>query len=143
MAAKFRNSDARIDGDVKRPVRRDGVGINRDTEVAQDQVKYDFEVLERGMSFKTKLQVENAEDSDFALLYILLQEWKQGVEFGGKRSRGLGQVVLESYSVQYFDARVGRDLAGFLREGLHNMPIDEFEVLQLRPAFDSFTKERV
>ena len=97
MASKLSIRDATLAGDPKPPVhRRDGVGINRDTEVAQEHIKYDFEVLESGVAFKTVLCLENAEASDFALLYILLQEWKRGLEFGGKRSRGLGR----SFSVR-------------------------------------------
>jgi CRISPR/Cas system CSM-associated protein Csm3 (group 7 of RAMP superfamily) len=141
MAAKFKNSDGIITGNHKQPVRRDGVGINRDTEVAQDQIKYDFEVLDAGASFEAKLYLENADESDFALLYILLQEWKRGVDFGGKRSRGLGRVVLKSYKVEFLDPDWGRDLPTFLREGLASMNNDDFETL-LETEFGEFTARR-
>ena len=126
-AAKFKNGDAKVIENAKQPIRRDGVGINRDTGVAEDQIKYDFEVLDSGVSFQTKLYLENADESDFALLYVLLQEWKRGLDFGGKRSRGLGRVVLKSYNVEFFDPFWDHDLRKFLRDGLAKMDNDNFE----------------
>lgn len=82
---------------------RHGVGINRDTQTAQEHIKYEFEVAEKGPAYSFRLILENATHRDFALLYILLMEMKQGFAVGGKKNQGLGQMKLASYSVSYFD----------------------------------------
>lgn len=107
-AAKLKISDARQDiakpEEREQPVRRDGVGIDRDTETAHPQIKFDYEVLAPKVRFRCHLEVENAEGADFALLYVLIQELKSGIDVGGRKSRGLGRIKLENgYSVSYID----------------------------------------
>jgi CRISPR-associated RAMP protein (TIGR02581 family) len=136
MAARLKVTDARLKHDQE-PVRRDGVGIDRDTETAADQIKYDFEVLDRGCEFEFSLHLENADDNDLALLYILLKELEHGMDVGGKKSRGLGRVMLTAYNVEYFDARWG--LAKFLTEGLAKEEKGAFEK-RLRGKFDALVK---
>jgi len=136
MAARLKVTDARLKHDQE-PVRRDGVGIDRDTETAAEQIKYDFEVLDRGCEFDFSLHLENADDNDLALLYILLKELEQGMDVGGKKSRGLGRVILTDYSVEYFDERW--DLAKFLTEGLAKEEKGAFEK-RLRGKFEALAK---
>jgi CRISPR-associated RAMP protein (TIGR02581 family) len=133
MAARLKITDARLKHDQE-PVRRDGVGIDRDTETAAEQIKYDFEVLDRGCEFGFSLHLENADDNDLALLYILLKELEHGIDVGGKKSRGLGRVKLTDYSVGYFDDRWG--LSKFLSEGLAKEEKTSFE-RRLRSKFDA------
>jgi CRISPR-associated RAMP protein (TIGR02581 family) len=118
VAAKFRVSDAtQCAAELKKPVRRDGVGINRDTETAEDKVKYDFEVLEKGAEFEFAMHLENVGTSDLAFLYILLKEMQQGAHLGGKKARGLGLVKLEVRKAQYFDNARNYGLKRYLAEG--------------------------
>ena len=82
---------------------RHGVGINRDTHTAQEHIKYEFEVAEKGPAYDFGLEIENATARDFALLYILLMEMRQGFAVGGKKNQGLGRVKMTGYTVSYFD----------------------------------------
>jgi len=82
---------------------RHGVGINRDTHTAQEHIKYEFEVAEKGPAYAFRLEIENATTRDFALLYILLMEMRQGFAVGGKKNQGLGRMRMTSYTVSYFD----------------------------------------
>ena len=135
MAARLKVGDARFSDDAKEPVIRDGVGIDRDTETAKEKIKYNFEVLDRGAEFRFEIQVENAEEADFALLYILLQEMKRGMEVGGKKSRGLGKIALTRYEVKYFDGKCGYGLREFLTGGYRT---DTRFDATLRKAFNGF-----
>ncbi|MCI0401671.1 MAG: RAMP superfamily CRISPR-associated protein [Gammaproteobacteria bacterium] len=83
---------------------RDGVGIDRDSERAREQVKYDFEVVPPQTVFKFALTLENPRDRDLQLVALGLQEFIQGmVPIGGIRSRGLGRCHLEDLTVRYVD----------------------------------------
>jgi CRISPR-associated RAMP protein (TIGR02581 family) len=128
MAARLKVTDARLKQDQE-PVRRDGVGIDRDTETAAEQIKYDFEVLDRGCEFAFSLHLENADDNDLA-----------GMDVGGKKSRGLGRVKLTDYSVEYFDERWS--VAKFLSEGMAKEEKNSFEK-RLRGKFEALVKSGV
>ncbi|MCP5109097.1 MAG: CRISPR-associated RAMP protein [bacterium] len=82
---------------------RDGVCIDRDTETARDQAKYDFEVVPPGASFAISIELENPDDSELALIAAALGEWPNGFRLGGFTSRGLGQVKFEQTSVEQVD----------------------------------------
>lgn len=142
IASRLKVGDAVQIGKAKEPVLRDGVGIDRDTETAADQIKFDFEVLEPGPAFQFKLQVENVGDSDKALLLMMLVELKRGVDVGGKRSRGLGRVALEpDYRVHYFDQKGHFTLTKYLELGQPGeMETSVFEA-DLRAAFARFIEE--
>jgi CRISPR/Cas system CSM-associated protein Csm3 (group 7 of RAMP superfamily) len=130
-AGKLKISDAALLNDSE-PVRRDGVGIDRDTGRAVDRIKYDFEALGRGCHFQCRIQLENAEDDDLALLFILLKEWEIGIDAGGRKARGLGRLKLKSYQVEWFV-----DLASYLSDNTANSEPDRF-VAELREAFNRF-----
>ncbi len=140
-ASKLRVDDGRISGDHQYEI-RDGVGIDRDTESAKEQIKYDFETLEsKGAKFTFKIEIENADSTDFALLRILLEELKAGrLTVGGKKSRGLGRVALASgYKVQYFDGARNYALRQFLTSGeLKKQNAGDFEREVLKPALDKY-----
>jgi CRISPR/Cas system CSM-associated protein Csm3 (group 7 of RAMP superfamily) len=82
---------------------RDGVCIDRDTETARHQAKYDFEVAPPGVSFTIAIEVENPDDSELALIAAALSEWRNGFRLGGFTSRGLGQVKFEQTGVEQVD----------------------------------------
>jgi CRISPR-associated RAMP protein (TIGR02581 family) len=138
VAAKFKVSDALLAcaGPVPTPERRDGVGIDRDTETARDKIKFDYEALAPGCDFKFFMHLENADDPDFALLYILLRELHGGFHVGGKKARGLGRATLTSYTVGYFDNTGDYKLRAFLTAGaLKDKPAADFETW-LKPKFN-------
>lgn len=83
---------------------RDGVGIDRDSERARDQVKFDFEVVPPQTAFQFGLMLENPRPRDLDLVSIGLQEFSQGmVPIGGIRSRGLGRCRLVDLEVAWVD----------------------------------------
>jgi len=74
---------------------RDGVGIDRDTETAAANLKYDFEAVPAGTEFAFELVVDNATETELGLALLGLREFEDGlVTLGGGRSRGLGKVKL-------------------------------------------------
>lgn len=86
---------------------RDGVAIDRDSERAVDKLKYDYEVVPVGSTFKMEIVLENPTDTDLSLACIGLNEFVSGTGgIGGMRSRGLGnfQVVgLVGYELDMTD----------------------------------------
>lgn len=91
---------------------RHGVGIDRDTGAAKEQVKYDFEVLPRGTAFRFLMRCEMAsrcETTDFTtawenLLAIGLRLLEKGeILLGGNQARGIGQVRLEAITLYWLD----------------------------------------
>jgi CRISPR-associated RAMP protein (TIGR02581 family) len=137
LASKLRVSDCRPLGDTHTRIRH-GVGIDRDTRTARDQIKYDFEVLEPGppdgedaLRLCFAIEVHNANEQDLAILGILLKQMqKQGIVAGGKRSRGLGLMKLKlGKVVRYFDEAPESPykLKDFLLEGnLGELPAGQF-----------------
>ena len=74
---------------------RDGVGIDRDTETAAANLKYDFEAVPAGTEFAFEMVVDNATDAELGLALLGLREFEdEMVPLGGGRSRGLGKVKL-------------------------------------------------
>jgi len=124
LASKLRVEDARWLKGRREPAIRHGVGIDRDTESAREHIKFDFEALEpgtEGLEFSFRLQLENADDTDFALLGIVLSEMKEnGITVGGRRSAGLGRVKLAIGKVQYFD-----DVKKFLERDCKLAPLEK------------------
>ena len=107
-------------------ITRDGVGIDRDTETAREHVKFDFEVLYCD-KLEFRLEIENADANDLALLGILLREMKSpGIDLGGKKSRGLGRCRLDTapLDVRGFDSPSG--LKQFFTSGALP-PVKDFE----------------
>lgn len=81
---------------------RNGVGINRDTETAESQHLYDYEVVPAGTRFSFQLTLENAQDWQLGMVLWALEPWKAGnVQIGGFRSRGLGYIKLEEAICSY------------------------------------------
>ncbi|MDQ3012018.1 MAG: CRISPR-associated RAMP protein Csx7 [Acidobacteriota bacterium] len=106
--------------------RRDGVGIDRDTETARQGVKYDFDVVPASTRFDLEIIAENADDDLLGLLAIGLRDMeRQRVSLGGKTSRGLGGVKLKLNEVEVvgddaaeaFDGDGKVDLLNYLIEG--------------------------
>lgn len=88
---------------------RHGVGIDRDTGAAREQVKYDFEVLPRGHAFRFVMRCDMDVEAECQqvweqLLAIGLRLLEMGeIPLGGKIARGLGDVRLEQLEVFCLD----------------------------------------
>jgi CRISPR/Cas system CSM-associated protein Csm3 (group 7 of RAMP superfamily) len=83
---------------------RDGVGIDRDSERAIDQIKFDYEVVPAQTAFEFRLTLENPSDRDLGLVALGLQEFINGmIPLGGIRSRGLGRCHLEDTQLTVID----------------------------------------
>ncbi|NOK59505.1 MAG: CRISPR-associated RAMP protein [Chloroflexi bacterium AL-W] len=81
---------------------RNGVAINRDTETAENQHLYDYEVVPAGTRFNFQLTMENAQDWQLGMVLWALKPWQAGnIQIGGFRSRGLGYVKLEEANYSY------------------------------------------
>jgi len=120
LAAKARFQDLPVRSDEWLEVTeiRDGVGIDRDSERAVEQIKFDFEVVPSGTAFDFGLVVENPTPRDLGLLAVGLSELTNGmVRLGGIRSRGLGACRLELDDVQVLDFSDSKALAAYLKGG--------------------------
>src|ERR1022692_2573065 len=117
-AAEMKVSDAHFAGREPSMVRRDGVGIDRDTETARPKIKYDFEVAEPGedCGLKFSIQLENAGTIEMGLLYVLWEEMERGFSIGSKKARGLGAVKLKVEKVNYFDSSLEGERRYTLRQ---------------------------
>ncbi|NJN66278.1 MAG: hypothetical protein HC884_05985 [Chloroflexaceae bacterium] len=86
---------------------RHGVGIDRDTGAAREQVKYDFEVLPRGSTFRFLMRCEMEHRYQAVwerLLAIGLRLLEMGeLPLGGRLARGVGQVRLDHLEVFQLD----------------------------------------
>jgi CRISPR-associated RAMP protein (TIGR02581 family) len=100
------------------PEIRDGVGIDRDSERARDQIKFDYEVVPAGTEFDLELTLEGPSQRDLGLVAIGLLELTQGaIPLGGMRSRGLGRCHLEDLRVASVDFTDSKALTGYLIKG--------------------------
>lgn len=99
---------------------RHGVGIDRDTGAARDQIKYDFEVLPRDYSFHFLMRCEMVSDYQQEwerLLAIGLRLLEQGeLPLGGRLARGVGQVQLTDLEVFMLDTDDRKALLAALRD---------------------------
>lgn len=88
---------------------RDGVGIDRDTGAAKENIKFNFEVLEAGVDFRMEIVVENLGETDRTLIQLVFGLLRAGLTVGGKRAGGCGRLELAGTpTVRGFEA--GGDL---------------------------------
>lgn len=75
---------------------RDGVAIDRETETAMPQRKFDFEVVPSGTVFDLNVYLENPTDYQLGMLFLTFEQLNQGFTLlGGNKSRGLGRVRID------------------------------------------------
>jgi len=97
---------------------RDGVGIDRDSERAVEQIKFDYEIVPAQTTFDFRLTLENPTERDLGLIAIGLQEFMQGmIPLGGIRSRGLGRCRLENVALARVDFTRSKKLGEYLIKG--------------------------
>ncbi|MGH8658207.1 MAG: RAMP superfamily CRISPR-associated protein, partial [Gammaproteobacteria bacterium] len=97
---------------------RDGVGIDRDSERAKDQIKFDYEIVPAQTEFAFVLTLENPTERDLGLVAVGLQEFTNGmVPLGGIRSRGLGRCHLHDLKIATVDFTDPRSLRDYLVTG--------------------------
>jgi CRISPR-associated RAMP protein (TIGR02581 family) len=75
---------------------RAGVGIERDSEAAQDGVLYSSQLVPPGTAFEWEILIDNADPAaEEPLVFLGLRQMLHGgIPLGGGRSRGLGRVQL-------------------------------------------------
>lgn len=93
LASRVRFADLPVRGEVPLFEMRNGVGIDRDKELAAPGVLYDFEAVPPETAFELRVTVDNPTDEEVGLLLYLFGELDAGhLALGGKTSRGLGRV---------------------------------------------------
>ena len=116
-AAKARFDDLPVKNWFQVREIRDGVGIDRDSERAIDGIKYDFEVVPAGTTFKFGLTLENPSEQDAGLIAIGLREMEEAmIRLGGIRSRGLGVCRLTLEKIEKLDATDPKQLMAYLKK---------------------------
>jgi CRISPR-associated RAMP protein (TIGR02581 family) len=96
MASRVRFPDLPLHGGVPMMEIRNGVGIDRDRELAASGVLYDFEAVPPGTEFELTVILDNYSEAEVGLVLWLFDQLDQGnLALGGKSSRGLGQVRVE------------------------------------------------
>jgi CRISPR/Cas system CSM-associated protein Csm3 (group 7 of RAMP superfamily) len=96
---------------------RDGVGIDRDSERAIDQIKFDYEVVPAQTEFDFRMTLENPLARDLGLVALGLQEFMSGmIPLGGIRSRGLGQCHLQKIKMACVDFSNPKTLREYLTQ---------------------------
>ena len=119
---------------------RDGVGIDRDSERAMDQIKYDYEVVPSGTEFEFRLVVENPDEvrKEMGLIAVGLREMEAGmIPMGGIRTRGLGRCRLEGLTIHHISFSETQKLKAYLKRG--RLDSDEFKLseVQVRDLLDN------
>jgi CRISPR-associated RAMP protein (TIGR02581 family) len=126
---------------------RNGVALNRDTETAEDQRLYDYEVVPAGTRFDFELVLENAADWQLGMILLALKPWERGeAQIGGFRSRGLGYVRLvgpgdsEPPEMRFTRVQTVDDVLSLLADG-GGTEIDAAQAKQWCSAFIAVLKE--
>ena len=98
--------------------RRDGVGLSRDSGIAMDGVKYDYDVANPGLFYKLVIEAENVTEQDLVLISLGILEWKHaGIRIGGKTTRGLGHAQIEDIKVLTVDMRDKEQRKSYILKG--------------------------
>lgn len=89
---------------------RDGVAIDRESETAQTQMKFDFEVVPPGVQFGFEVLIENPEDHEMGMLVLGLDMLNEGLALlGGNKSRGLGRVRIDIEEISELTPKIFLD----------------------------------
>ncbi len=118
---------------------RDGVGLDPATRTAASGLLYDFDVWTAGTRFPIRLELQVREGSDAASLKSALGTALHGlsnggITLGGRKSRGLGMLLLQHQTVTTYDLQQPAGLVAWLRDD--GKPVDGLAELggQNKPA---------
>jgi CRISPR-associated protein Csm3 len=104
QAARLRVSDGRLERFDPAAIRvRDGVVLDRDSHTAVDGLKYDYETVAAGTTFRIRVELDNPTPQDEGLFGAALFDWHAGSMLGGFTSRGLGRFHLENIALSGVD----------------------------------------
>ncbi len=121
---------------------RDGVGIDRGTGGAANQVKFDMAVVVSGTQFRTDIALRNFECWQLGALMLVVMDLQDGfIRLGSGKSRGLGAVEGHVSEVSLHYPRTGsnrRDteiwgLGKFLDDGSYGTYPDDCLEIQTVP----------
>lgn len=103
---------------------RDGVAIDPVTHTAEDNKKFDFELIEAGSHFPLRFELQVRQDRKEKLLKglaIALQGLESGeIRLGSRKRRGLGQCRVFEWSVYRYDLSKSSDLILWLNNDKSN-----------------------
>ncbi len=101
---------------------RDGVVIDRDSEKAKNNLKYDFEVVPAGARFAMRIDADNLSEKEEALIGITLMEFKNGFgKLGGNKTRGTGGFHIENINIRKTDFTDKESFLNYLVKGKEGM----------------------
>jgi len=115
LASRVRFADLPLHSEASLLELRNGVGIDRDKELAASGVLYDFEAVPPGTQFELRVTVDNPTDGEVGLLLYLFQELDVGnLTLGGKTSRGLGRVHVRWEKIEEIKLQQANPFANLL-----------------------------
>lgn len=110
MASKLQIKDGRVSNLHYKIEERDGISIDRSSEVAADGRKYNFEVVSAGAEFDFYMTIDNLEKEYRYILKIIINLLKEGeLKIGGRTSVGLGSVKLIDEKIYFIDKNNMKD----------------------------------
>lgn len=143
LAGRIRVPDLRLDKAEQNVATeiRDGVGLDRDTGTAVKGIKFDLEALPAGARFAFEIIVEP--DADRAVVALSVGELLQGnLPLGGRVTRGLGDVKLESFTLHEVDLAKPAQLVPYLTRGHRIEYAGPEAVKRLGQILDGLTEDR-
>ncbi len=115
IASRVRFPDLPLVGGAPLLELRNGVGIDRDKELAASGVLYDFEAVPPETPFQLTVILDNYTDWEVGLVLYLFEQLDQGgLALGGKTSRGLGQVRIDWQKIDETSLEKGNPFADLL-----------------------------
>lgn len=106
---------------------RDGVKIDPSTQTAEDEGKYDMEMLASGTSFDIGFELLLPSDSKFkpsamrTLFYAALHALEKGqIRLGAKKNRGFGQCKVQDWQVHRYVLNKKQDVIRWLKNDRAN-----------------------
>lgn len=118
---------------------RESIRIDPETGTCADKAKYNYQVVESGITFSFKVELHVLEFADHAVAKHLLNQivsiLHNGLRLGAKTSVGLGQVKLSKYNISHYDL----DSKNGLLSKLLNKTVDYTEGIQLDEKKACFT----
>ena len=98
---------------------RDGVMIDPSTRTAEDEKKFDFELLQAGLVFPLQFELLLTRENQHALVEafcIALQGFERGeIALGARKHRGFGKCSVKNWQVADFDLSRPAELGAWLK----------------------------